>query len=161
MTLVRSLYRCINSYYSIELIRPAKTGKYSLVTDRLDQPSQENILLYQTDNSRPAKPGKYFPVLDRLYQPKKEILSNVRPSARPYLLQFQNPVRANAPPPPPPPVAPIAVMRGFTDQYLEILYKSRFRCETFTSGYTVKKRLAVFPSPAGMSLTKLSLARKN
>jgi hypothetical protein len=27
--------------------------------------------------------------------------------------------------------------------------------------YTVKKRLAVFPSPGGMSLTKLSLAGKN
>jgi hypothetical protein len=27
--------------------------------------------------------------------------------------------------------------------------------------YTVKKRLAVFPSPAGMSLTKLSLGGNN
>jgi hypothetical protein len=27
--------------------------------------------------------------------------------------------------------------------------------------YTLKKRLAVFPSPAGMSLTKLSLAGNN
>jgi hypothetical protein len=27
--------------------------------------------------------------------------------------------------------------------------------------YTVKKRIAVFPSPGGMSLTKLSLAGKN
>jgi hypothetical protein len=27
--------------------------------------------------------------------------------------------------------------------------------------YTVKKRLTVFPSPAGMSLTKLSLAGNN
>jgi hypothetical protein len=27
--------------------------------------------------------------------------------------------------------------------------------------YAVKKRLAVFPSPAGMSLTKLSLAENN
>jgi hypothetical protein len=30
-----------------------------------------------------------------------------------------------------------------------------------TESYTVKKRLAVFPSPAGMSLTKLSLAGDN
>jgi hypothetical protein len=28
-------------------------------------------------------------------------------------------------------------------------------------GYTVKKRLKIFPSPAGMSLTRLSLARNN
>ncbi len=28
-------------------------------------------------------------------------------------------------------------------------------------GYTVKKRLAIIPSPAGMSITKLSLARNN
>jgi hypothetical protein len=27
--------------------------------------------------------------------------------------------------------------------------------------YTVKKKLAIFPSPAGMSLTKLSLAGNN
>ncbi len=30
-----------------------------------------------------------------------------------------------------------------------------------TTKNIVKKRLMVFPSPAGMSLTKLSLARKN
>jgi hypothetical protein len=37
-------------------------------------------------------------------------------------------------------------------------------CRSFLSTpdqYTVKKRLAVFPSPAGMSLTKLSLAKNN
>jgi hypothetical protein len=32
--------------------------------------------------------------------------------------------------------------------------------ENMTS-YTVKKRLTIFPSPAGMSLTNLSLARNN
>jgi hypothetical protein len=31
----------------------------------------------------------------------------------------------------------------------------------FLKGYTVKKKLAIFPSPAGMSLTKISLAGNN
>jgi hypothetical protein len=34
---------------------------------------------------------------------------------------------------------------------------SRARAHPSPAAYTVKKRLAVFPSPAGMSLTKLSL----
>jgi hypothetical protein len=34
---------------------------------------------------------------------------------------------------------------------------SKLKCDEMKT-YTVKKRLAVFPSPTGMSLTKLSLA---
>ncbi len=37
----------------------------------------------------------------------------------------------------------------------------RFPDSSMAQLYTVKKRLAIFPSPAGMSLTKLSLARNN
>ncbi len=36
-----------------------------------------------------------------------------------------------------------------------------YSCAPVQSIYTVKKRLAVFPSPAGMSLTKLSLDGNN
>jgi hypothetical protein len=40
-------------------------------------------------------------------------------------------------------------------------YENFWDCSMIIMAYTVKKRLTVFPSPAGMSLTKLSLAGNN
>jgi hypothetical protein len=47
-------------------------------------------------------------------------------------------------------------------RYLSYYFKDKTRCKlcSLARNYTVK-RLAIFPSPAGMSLTKLSLGENN